>query len=130
MPLDKVEGFVKGRETSLVQDNHRVLAKAVEDQYPFVITRVDQYQWRLWPATTHRFDRSIDHDSCCEHPAAVEEGECGNRQYRFPLFPLFLRSALWDARAPNQCSGLACADQGTPRAALDMHGFLGVLIGA
>ena len=38
--------------------------------------------------------------------------------------------ALRDARAPNQCSGLACADQGHPRAALDRHGFLGVLIGA
>jgi hypothetical protein len=44
------------------------------------------------------------------------------------IFPsLFAR---WDARAPNQCSGLACADQGHPRAALDRHGFLGGLIGA
>ena len=38
--------------------------------------------------------------------------------------------ARWDARAPNQCIGLACADQGHPRAALDVHGILGVLIGA
>ena len=46
----------------------------------------------------------------------------------FHHFPSFF--ARWDARAPNQCSGLACADQGHPRAALDRHGFLGVLIGA
>ena len=40
--------------------------------------------------------------------------------YHFPSF-----FALWSARAPNQCSGLACADQGHLRAALDRHGFLG-----
>jgi hypothetical protein len=39
-------------------------------------------------------------------------------------------SAPRDARALNQGHGLAFADQGHPRAALDVHGFLGAVFGA
>jgi hypothetical protein len=46
VPLDKVEGFVKARISCPV-NNHRVLAKAVEDQYP-LSSRVDQCQWEAF----------------------------------------------------------------------------------
>jgi hypothetical protein len=48
-------------------------------------------------ATTHRFG----------HKAAM-------------IFPADIRLSSADARAPNQFSGLAFADQGHPRAALDV----------
>jgi len=39
-------------------------------------------------------------------------------------------SAPGDARAPNQGNGLACADQGHPRATLDVGGLLGAFFAA
>ena len=55
----------------------------------------------------------------CEHPAAAAAGVVGKGGNIFPFstFPPPTR----DARAPNQSSGLARADQGHPRAALDAN---------
>ena len=49
-------------------------------------------------STNHRFGLNIDHDSSMRTSRPVR-----------------------DARAPNQSCGLACADQGQPRAALDAN---------
>jgi hypothetical protein len=49
-------------------------------------------------STNHRFGLNIDHDSSMRTSRPAR-----------------------DARAPNQSSGLACADQGHPRAALDAN---------
>src|SRR5450432_1880860 len=57
----------------------------------------------------------------CEHPATAVAGTVGKWEtcFSFSTFPPSTR----DARAPNQSIGLACADQGQPRAALDTNDF-------
>ena len=56
-------------------------------------------------------------------------GNVGNAGFAFSIISSAC-SALLDARALNQCCGLAFADQGHPRAALDVYGFLDFLFGA
>ena len=57
----------------------------------------------------------------CEHPAAVAGAKVENGFFVFQgRRPSFAPVRL-DARAPNQFNGLALADQGHPRAALDAN---------
>ncbi|MGD0792052.1 MAG: hypothetical protein ABR920_09800, partial [Terriglobales bacterium] len=58
----------------------------------------------------------------CEHPAAgpVRKWKTFFVFQGASFAPSFARADR-DARAPNQLSGLACADQGHPRAALDAN---------
>jgi hypothetical protein len=57
----------------------------------------------------------------CEHPAAAAGAKVENGFFVFQgRRPSFAPVRL-DARAPNQLNGLAIADQGHPRAALDAN---------
>ncbi len=75
-------------------------------------------------STNHRFGLYIDHDSSMRTSrrrragAKVENGFCFPRRV---FCAVFCTGPSRDARAPNQSSGLACADQGHPRAALDAN---------
>ena len=72
-------------------------AREVEDQDSGNLTR-ESLCGGTDRSTNHRFGLNIDHDSAMRTSRPVR-----------------------DARAPNQFIGLACADQGHPRAALDAN---------
>ena len=96
VPLDKSEGAVKGIVLLGGASSTAVSPEEVEDQDSGNLTgnhcAVDLR------STNHRFGLTLDHDSSMRTSRPVR-----------------------DARAPNQSSGLACADQGHPRAALDAN---------
>jgi hypothetical protein len=76
-------------------------------------------------STNHRYGLNIDHDSSMQTSrrsrragAKVENGFLFSKARSLRRL---LHEPLRDARAPNQLSGLACADQGHPRAALDAN---------
>ena len=68
----------------------------------------------------------------CEHPAAgpVRKWKTSFCFPRRVLCAVFCTGPFRDARAPNQSSGLACADQGHPRAALDANDLWIAHVGA
>jgi len=117
VPLDKSEGSVKGKnilgsaEAPLALPE-RLRTKALE------ISRGITYRWKIVPPTIDSA-RTSTMILLCEHPAAAVAGAVGKWKTAF-LFSTFAPPTL-DARAPNQSSGLACADQGHPRAALDTN---------
>ena len=57
----------------------------------------------------------------CEPPAAVAGAKVENGCFVFQARSASFAPVGLEARAPNQHSGLACADQGHPRAALDAN---------
>src|SRR5271166_7109246 len=81
-------------------------AREVEDQDPGNLTL--NHSAAEHRSTNHRFDQLVGHDSSMRTS----------------------RPRARDARAPNQFCGLACADQGHPRAALDANDFRIRLLGA
>src|SRR5450631_4717422 len=96
-------------------------AREVEDQDSGNLT-LNHLRWKVVPPTidTARTSTMI---LLCEHPAAGPV-----RKWKTPFcFPrrafcaVFCTGPFRDARAPNQSIGLACADQGHPRAALDAN---------
>ncbi len=70
-------------------------------------------------STNHRYGLYIDHDSSMRTSSRSRSRGGGKVENGF-LFSTFAPPTL-EARAPNQSSGLACADQGHPRAALDAN---------
>ena len=151
MPLDKVEGFVKGRVLLSGDGTPRVGQGTVEDDTLWS-SRVDQMQW-LGPGLPSSID-SIDpknglimilianiqpppRGECGKRAVCVfhhfhpfsSVGNVGNAWFAFSIISI-ASGALWDARALIQCCGLAFADQGHPRAALDEDGFLDLLLRA
>jgi hypothetical protein len=94
-PLDKSEGGVKDKNILSVF-LAPFFAREDEDQDSGNLTL--NHPAMEDRSTNHRFGHDIDHDSSMRTSRPAR-----------------------DARAPNQLSGLACADQGHPRAALDAN---------
>ena len=98
VPLDKREGSVKHK---LFPGGFEAveLAREAEEQDSGNLTLITRggrpFEDR---STNHRYGLNFDHDSSMRTSRLVR-----------------------DARAPNQSCGLACADQGHPRAALDAN---------
>jgi hypothetical protein len=96
VPLDKSEGAVKGKDILGSAGAPLALPERVEDQDSGT-SRCNHFSVED-RSTNHRFGYDFDHDSSMRTSRLVR-----------------------DARAPNQRLGLACADQGHPRAALDAN---------
>ena len=95
MPLDKSEGSVKDKLLPRCFE-HRCLAREVEDQGSGNLTLITS-RWNIVPPTIDSATTSTM-ILLCEHPA-----------------PRGMRER------PISFNGLACADQGHPRAALDAN---------
>src|ERR1700733_9066424 len=108
VPLDKSEGGVKDKSILSVflapfflPERLRTKTLEISRQSPAVGSSPEDR------STNHRFGPNIDHDSSMRTSRPAR-----------------------DARAPNQFCGLACADQGHPRAALDANDLWITHIGA
>src|SRR5438876_3819610 len=95
VPLDKSEGVVK-TEISWAVREHRFFAREVEGPRLWNLTVNHSAAERR--STNHRFDLNVGHDS-----AMRTSRHYGMRE------------------RPININGLACADQGHPRAALDAN---------
>jgi hypothetical protein len=120
VPLDKSEGGVKDKSILSVF-LAPLFAREVEDQDSGNLTLITcggDLLPKIVPPTIDSAPTSTM-ILLCEHPAAAVAGWVGKWETSFPFstFPPTMR----DARAPNQFCGLACADQGHPRAALDAN---------
>ncbi len=94
--LDKSEGVVKGTRVLAGAQHRWVLPEKVEAK-TLEISRQITSRWK-GRSTNHRFDLNLGHDS-----AMRTSRQCGMRE------------------RPINVNGLACADQGHPRAALDAN---------
>ena len=121
VPLDKREGSVKGKVILCSAEAPLRLPEKVEDQGSGNLT-LNHFSVED-RSTNHRFGLYIDHDSSMRTSrrragAKVENVFCFPRRV---FCAVFCTGPFRDARAPNQSSGLARADQGHPRAALDAN---------
>src|SRR5208337_2888865 len=121
VPLDKREGSVKGvivlcSAEAPVFLPERLRTKALE------ISRGIISRWKIVPPTIDSACTSTM-ILLCEHPAAgpVRKWKTVFCFPRRAFCAVFCTGPFRDARAPNQHNGLACADQGHPRAALDAN---------
>ena len=115
MALDKNEDYVKAKLSRAVEE-HRVFAREVEDQGSGNLTL--NHPPEEHRSTNHRYGLNCDHDSSMR--TSSRRSRDGAKVGNIVSFSTFASAAL-DARAPNQSCGLACADQGHPRAALDAN---------
>src|ERR1039457_822837 len=126
--LWRVGGWPSIREKALSRQKYPMLcrstaffAREVEDQDSGNLT-LNHFRWKIVPPTIDSIQTSTM-ILLCEHPVVVGPVRKWKMFFVFQgasFAPSFARAPR-DARAPNQLNGLACADQGHPRAALDAN---------